>query len=213
MILEFGRLDYSWKYLTVLRPQDFLKMKEYSLLIYFHINLNRSHAAAGTKGPLRTALIVLYTVTTVALGTLLVQYVASTTALVRIRKETESLKAELSASRIDPDRITEQEVRSLYTFETGRVRWKEKLEAIGRAAHPAAAVTECRYVNNQLYIRAISRGSGTTGSFDVVGTFIESLKAQPAIARDFSWIEFRSSNRLFFENQDIINFDIVCYRK
>lgn len=117
--------------------------------------------------------------------------------------------------RLETDRnfISEKDVRSLDGLDSRRLLWTGKLEALSRACGDSLAVTEIRYSRGTLVLRGVAKTGKSGNHFERVSSFIDRLKIEPALTRDFSRIEFRSSSRFDFLDQTLLGFEVACYPK
>lgn len=105
--------------------------------------------------------------------------------------------------------VSEEEVYALDRLNSSRVFWTKKLETLAAITGNAIALTEIKYERSTLLIRGVARVSRSNNNFEVISSFIDRLKAEPAFSRDFKTIDFRSSERIDFMEQDLLNFEIV----
>lgn len=105
--------------------------------------------------------------------------------------------------------VSEEEVYSLDRLNSSRVFWTRKLETLAVLTGNSIALTEIKYERSTLLIRGVAKVSRTNNNFEVISGFIDRLKAEPSFSRDFRTIDFRSSERIDFMEQDLLNFEIV----
>lgn len=119
------------------------------------------------------------------------------------------LEAKISALRQDENFVSEQEVFALDRLDGARIFWTRKLESLANGTGDKIALTEIKYERGILSVKGVARVNRSTNNFELVSDFIERLKAEPAFTRDFRKIDFRSSNRVDFMDQDLLNFEII----
>jgi len=106
--------------------------------------------------------------------------------------------------------VSEKDVRALEKLDGQRVFWANKLESLASIVGNRIALTTIRYSRGKLYIRGIARAEKTKNNFNLISDFIDRMKEQPYFTKDFKKIEFRSSQRIHFMNQDLLHFELLC---
>jgi outer membrane murein-binding lipoprotein Lpp len=119
------------------------------------------------------------------------------------------LNAQIQALQKDENFVSEKEVFALDRLNSARVFWTRKVEALAALTGNKIALTEIKYERSILSMKGVARVSRTNNNFDLVSDFIERIKAEPAFSRDFRKIDFRSSSRVDFMDQDLLNFEII----
>jgi hypothetical protein len=119
------------------------------------------------------------------------------------------LNGQINALRQDENFVSEQEVYALDRLDGARVFWTRKLESLANLTGDKIALTEIKYERGALSVRGVARVNKTVNNFDLVSDFIERIKAEPGFTKDFRKIDFRSSNRVDFMEQDLLNFEII----
>jgi len=125
------------------------------------------------------------------------------------KKYIADLNAQIQALQKDENFVSEEEVYALDRLDGARVFWTKKLESFANLTEDKIALTEIKYERGSLSVKGVARVSRTTNNFDLVSGFIERIKAEPAFTRDFRKIDFRSSSRVDFMEQDLLNFEII----
>jgi Tfp pilus assembly protein PilN len=125
------------------------------------------------------------------------------------RRTIDDLNGQIQALRQSEHFVSEREVYDLDRLNSTRIFWTRKLESLADLTGDRIALTEIRYERDALTLRGVAKVRGDLNNFDLVSDFIERIKAEPAFTRDFQRIDFRSSNRADFMEQDLLNFDIV----
>lgn len=106
--------------------------------------------------------------------------------------------------------IGEADVRSLKQLEGKRVFWADKLEDLAKLVGDQISITGIHYFRGKLFISGIAKASPTANHFNLISDFVERLKASRPFSRDFKRIEFGSSQRVNFLDQDILVFELIC---
>jgi Tfp pilus assembly protein PilN len=181
-------------------------------MTYFRINLNRLEDTAAAQRKARAGLV-LFIGLALAAACLLFSalYInARLGAKVRAFERTaRDLDAQIQSLRQSGRYISEEEVYSLDRLNGQRIFWTRKLESLAALVGDRIALTEIKYERSVLYVRGIARLDRGKNNFGLVSDFIERIKAEAAFARDFHEIDFRSSNRVEYMDQNLLNFDIV----
>jgi Tfp pilus assembly protein PilN len=181
-------------------------------MTYFRINLNRLEdtAAAQRKARAGLALFIGLAFAAACLFAGALYLNARLGAKVRAFERTaRELDAKIQKLRQSGQYISEEEVYSLDRLNSRRVFWTRKLETLAGLVGERIALTEIKYERGVLYVRGIARLDRGQNNFGLVSDFLERIKAEAAFARDFREINFRSSNRVEYMDQDLLNFDIV----
>ncbi len=108
--------------------------------------------------------------------------------------------------------ISEADVSDLHALTEERIFWTEKVEIIAEVVDTAIAITGLIYDDSRLVIRGITRVDQRSNSFPQISLFIDTLKTKAAFTRDFPRIEFSSSDRMTTKGQNIMSFEVLCYR-
>jgi Tfp pilus assembly protein PilN len=124
-------------------------------------------------------------------------------------KTIHDLKAQIKQLQESEHFISEAEVYSLNRLNSQRVFWTKKLESLANMVGDKISLTEIKYNRGVLYIRGIAKVKRTQNNFNLVSDFLERIKADKNFTRDFRKIDFRSSSRVNFMEQDLLNFEIV----
>jgi Tfp pilus assembly protein PilN len=120
-----------------------------------------------------------------------------------------SLNKQIDSLQQNENFVSEEEVYSLDRLNSSRVFWTKKLETLAEITGNSIALTEIKYERTVLLIRGVARVSRANNNFEVISGFIERLKAEPSFFKDFKAIDFRSSSRVDFLEQNLLNFEIV----
>jgi len=179
---------------------------------YFRINLNKLEDRELAVRRARAEAL-LYAVLTAAVFVLLSAALFVNARLAgkerEFRRAISDLNGKISALRRDGNFVSEQEVFALDRLNSARVFWTRKLESLANGTGDRIALTELRYERGVFTVRGVAKVSRATNNFEVVSDFIGRLKAEESFSRDFSRIDFRSSSRVDFMDQDLLNFEIV----
>lgn len=179
---------------------------------YFRINLNKLEDKELALRKKRAELGLYLALTFLVFG-LLLAALAINSRLARkaddFKRTTADLNAQILALRQGENFVSEQEVFALDRLNRARIFWTRKLEALAALTGDKIALTEIKYERSVVSIRGVARVSKTTNNFDLVSGFIERIKAEPDFSRDFKTIDFRSSSRVEFMDQDLLNFEII----
>jgi Tfp pilus assembly protein PilN len=179
---------------------------------YFRINLNKLEDKDLALRRQRAEMGLFMGLTSLILGLVLVALVINTRLSAKVNESKRiigSLNAQIQALRNDENFVSEQEVFALDQLDGARIFWTKKLEYLANLTGDKIALTEIKYERGTLSIRGVAKVSRAVNNFDLVSDFIERLKAEPAFTKDFRKIDFRSSNRADFMDQDLLNFEII----
>jgi Tfp pilus assembly protein PilN len=183
---------------------------------YFQINLNKLEDKSvlvrrARRERLRLALLV------ITLVGLTAWYVTFTARLGEKRREFEgvidNLTVQLTSLQQAEQFISEADVADLHQLTQERIFWTEKLEILAEVVDTTIALTGFVYDDAKLVLRGITRVDKRSNSFPQISLFIDTLKQREEFTRDFPRIEFSSSDRITAKGQDIMSFEVVCFRQ
>lgn len=123
------------------------------------------------------------------------------------------LQSQLDAMRRDSQYVSEEDVRSLFELERRRVLWTRKLNAMPFLAGEKIVLTNLNYQRGRLTVEALAEAPAGGNRFELISSFIDSLKAAPEFGRDFGKVEFQSSKRVDFQGQGLLAFTVLCLPK
>jgi type IV pilus assembly protein PilM len=128
----------------------------------------------------------------------------------RLHEAVGTLAQQIEALETSENYVSERDVNDLFELTNRRVFWADKLEAISRELDPNMALTELSFNHQGLIIKGIVQASDGTNRFPPISAFIDRLKGSQALMKDFSAIEFSSSDRTRFGGKDVMNFEVLC---
>jgi Tfp pilus assembly protein PilN len=137
----------------------------------------------------------------------------------RLESVRSDLFHQIDALERDSNYVSEDDVRSLHDLDRQRTFWTRKLVSLAELLGEKIVLTRVDYDGSRLTLDGlIDAGTadhrGTSGNqFSKVSAFVDSLQASPEFSRDFRKVEFLSSRRLDFQDQDLLNFAVLCQPK
>lgn len=104
--------------------------------------------------------------------------------------------------------ISKLDIENLYKIESHRIKWADKLKELAIITPEDMAITGLEFRNEKLIINAISLINESEKEFSIVENLIKTLQENEIIAKDFSSIRFKKSQRKITRGQEILVFVI-----
>jgi Tfp pilus assembly protein PilN len=115
--------------------------------------------------------------------------------------------AELESSE---EYISQEDVFALAELVDSRLLWTEKLAHLGEVLPDDIALTEVSFDQERLTVRGISKLRPRQSDLDLVVSILDRIKADPVLSEGFGTAKFQLSNRIRYEEQEILDFEIAC---
>ena len=109
--------------------------------------------------------------------------------------------------------LSKKDIESLYKLENERIFWTNKLQTLADITPINMAITELEFNKKKFSIVAVTRLGDDSKEFDVIETFIESLKENEHFSKDFISIKFSNSERINSRGTEIFTFKVDCLLK
>ena len=109
--------------------------------------------------------------------------------------------------------LSKKDIESLYKLENERIFWTNKLQTLADITLINMAITALEFNKKKFSISAVTRLGDDSKEFDVIETFIESLKENEHFSKDFISIKFSNSERINSRGTEIFTFKVDCLLK
>ena len=127
--------------------------------------------------------------------------------IAKINTEIDQLKEEGQIN------LSKKDIESLYKLENERIFWTNKLQTLADITLINMAITALEFNKKKFSISAVTRLGDDSKEFDVIETFIESLKENEHFSKDFTSIKFSNSERINSRGTEIFTFKVDCLLK
>jgi hypothetical protein len=122
----------------------------------------------------------------------------------------QSIRDEIKTYEISGDFLSKKDLERMTAISTQRIFWTMKLVALSDITTEDIAITHFSFKNNNLSLFGITRVDRDHNEFVLIDNFINQLKADEQISKDFTEIKFVKSNRDKEKDVDILRFQIDC---
>ncbi|MEE9552733.1 MAG: hypothetical protein V3W18_00435 [candidate division Zixibacteria bacterium] len=128
------------------------------------------------------------------------------------RTELGTIEERIATLEASSDYLSPEDLFTLANITRERKIWSEKLEILGNILPKDVAITELLYDRNvnAFMIKGISKVKVGMKDLDMVVAIINVVKSQEDFNHDFSDIKFQSSQRIKYQNQEMVRFEIAC---
>jgi hypothetical protein len=126
------------------------------------------------------------------------------------QKFLKQLNEQVSSYETSGDYLGKADLDNLSKAFTDRIFWAKKLVALAERTQSQIAITHFSYKRGVLSLYGITKVERDQKEFDLIDSFIQSLKTNPQISQDFPEIIFVKSNRDREKDTDIIRFQVDC---
>jgi hypothetical protein len=120
------------------------------------------------------------------------------------------IKQEIKSYKENDQYLSSKDLTNIAEISTDRIFWSKKLVALSEKTSDKIAITNFSFKSDVLSIYGITRMDKNEKEFDLINSFIESLKDNKQINSDFEDIYFVKSMRDFEKDVEIIRFQIDC---
>ena len=124
-----------------------------------------------------------------------------------ILTDTEKLKSggKINLSKVD--------INNLYTIESKRIFWADKLIALSKITPDDMAITKIEFKNKKLKLSAVSNLGSGQKEFTVVENFMQRIKDNKEFNKDFVGIKFENLEKEFTKNDELLSFKVEARLK
>ena len=134
--------------------------------------------------------------------------------LIRVKQlQIVEVKDEIERLRVVGKNLSKDDILGLAELEDDRILWARNLELLGEMTPDDMALTGLRYAQNKLTIDGIAVIYADQKEFDIVNSYVKTLKSNQEFANEFTRIRFSSFARQDFRGQDIVQFQIEASMK
>jgi hypothetical protein len=123
------------------------------------------------------------------------------------------IEDQVASYEVSGDFLSKSDLDRLSQAFTDRIFWAKKLVALSERTQSQIAITHFSYKRGILSLYGITKVDKDQREFDLIDSFIQSLKSNPQISMDFKDIVFVRSNRDREKDTDIIRFQVDCIGK
>ncbi len=180
--------------------------------LYFKINLNKygelRRKIEGEKKAFLATAIAYALIFVIAVG-FAVAFNMNLEAKLQSRKELlKSIRDEIKTYEVSGDFLSKNDLERLTTISTQRIFWTKKLEALSDITTDNIAITHFSFKAGNLSLYGITRVDKDHNEFILIDDFINQLKSDEQISKDFPEIKFVKSNRDKEKDVEIMRFQI-----
>ncbi len=123
------------------------------------------------------------------------------------------VESEMERLRHVGKNLSKDNILGLAELEDDRILWARNLELLGSMTPDDMSLTGLRYAKNKLTIVGIAVIYEDEKEFDIVNSFVRTLKNNVEFANEFTRIRFSSFARQDFRGQDIVQFQVEATLK
>ncbi|NQU28267.1 MAG: PilN domain-containing protein [Candidatus Marinimicrobia bacterium] len=123
------------------------------------------------------------------------------------------VESEMERLRHVGKNLSKDNILGLAELEDNRILWARNLELLGAMTPDDMSLTGLRYAKNKLTIVGIAVIYEGEKEFDIVNSFVRTLKNNVEFANEFTRIRFSSFARQDFRGQDIVQFQVEATLK
>lgn len=182
--------------------------------LYFSINLNKygemRRQIQSEKRAFLTTSVFYAVVLLVAVGIVIYLNIQMNRKLENRQALLQSIRDEIKTYEISGDFLSKKDLERMTAISTQRIFWTMKLVALSDITTEDIAITHFSFKNNNLSLFGITRVDRDHNEFVLIDNFINQLKADEQISKDFTEIKFVKSNRDKEKDVDILRFQIDC---
>lgn len=121
-----------------------------------------------------------------------------------------SIRDEIKSYEVSGEFLSKKDLERLNTISTQRIFWTRKLVALSEITTDNIAITHFSFKAGNLSLFGITRIDKEKNEFILIDDFIEQLKNDVYISKDFPEIKFVKSNRDTEKDVAILRFQIDC---
>ncbi|KPJ50433.1 MAG: hypothetical protein AMJ41_01385 [candidate division Zixibacteria bacterium DG_27] len=182
---------------------------------YFRINLNKAsnrldlYQQRRRKRQLLT--VGAYVVSILLISAVALYFGYLTRSQMEAKRETiTELDRKIAELESSEEYISQEDLFALANLVERRLLWAEKLAHLAEVLPEDIALTEVGFDQERLTIRGISKLRPRQSDLDLVVSILDRIKADPALSEGFAEVKFQLSNRIRYEEQEILDFEIAC---
>ncbi|HPR17622.1 MAG TPA: hypothetical protein PLD62_05195 [Candidatus Cloacimonadota bacterium] len=121
-----------------------------------------------------------------------------------------SIREEIKTYEVSGEFLSRNDLQRLATISTQRIFWSMKLVALSEMITDNIAITHFSFKNGNLSLYGITRLDKEQNEFVLIDDFINQLKNDEQISKDFPEIKFVKSQKDLEKDVEIIRFQIDC---
>lgn len=126
------------------------------------------------------------------------------------RRTIAKLDREITELESSEGYISQEDVFALAALVENRLLWAKKLAHLAQVLPDDIALTELNFDQQRLTIRGISKLRPHQSDLDLVVSILDRIKTDPVLKEGFGAVRFQLSNRVKYEEQQILDFEIAC---
>jgi hypothetical protein len=182
--------------------------------LFFKINLNKygelKQAVQKERRTFRTTALAFVIFTALIYGVVLYYNGDMARKVDNRRQLLSDIKQEIKSYKENDQYLSSKDLTNIAEISTDRIFWSKKLVALSEKTNDKIAITNFSFKSDVLSIFGITRMDKNEKEFDLINSFIESLKDNKQINSDFEEIYFVKSMRDFEKDVEIMRFQIDC---
>lgn len=185
--------------------------------LYFKINLNKygelRRKLESEKKTFIYTTISYVVIFCVALGFVISFNMDLTHKLENRKQLLHSIRDEIKSYRVSGEFLSKKDLERLTKISTQRIFWTKKLVALSEITTDNIAITHFSFKAGNLSLYGITRIDKEQNEFVLIDDFINQLKSDEQISKDFPEIKFVKSQRDMEKDVEILRFQIDAVSK
>mgnify|MGYP001396349066 CR=1 FL=1 len=129
------------------------------------------------------------------------------------KKYLTEIQNQLESVSNNSEYLSSKDLERLTKINSNRVFWAKKLVALSERTSSHIAITHFSFKNGILSLYGITKLDRGQKEFDLIDTFIYSLKSNQDISADFPEIRFVKSTKDLEKDVEILRFQVDCIAK
>jgi hypothetical protein len=121
-----------------------------------------------------------------------------------------SIRDEIKSYEVSGEFLSKKDLERFFHISTQRIFWSMKLVALSEKTTDDIAITHFSFKNDHLSLYGITRLDKDMNEFILIDNFINELKNDDQISKDFPAIKFVKSTRDMEKDVEILRFQIDC---